>query len=203
MQTCCQPWYPTIGQGAHDGHGLSDSQRRPQATARTGHRPRWDWEENACGARPLATATMSGSQASSQPAKKRRVSQNQAAACLDSVAERLREEQNKRDEADINKYMDEHPESIIKIKSFVFALGDAALGDGQPAAPGDGQPAAPAAAAAPPPRPSHQILQVVLSSPPSSTSSAVSASPVPSFLRYVSSPPASSSSDIGTSECDA
>ena len=110
---------------------------------------------------------MSGSQASSQPAKKRRVSQNQAAACLDSVAERLREEQNKRDKAEINKYMDDHPESIIKIKSFVFALGDAALGDGQPAAPGDGQPAAPAAAAAPPPRPPHQILQVVLSSPPS------------------------------------
>ena len=47
MQTCCQPWYPAIGQGAHDGHGLSDSQRQPQATARTGHRPRWDWEENA------------------------------------------------------------------------------------------------------------------------------------------------------------
>ena len=23
------------------------SSRRPQATARTGHRPRWDWEENA------------------------------------------------------------------------------------------------------------------------------------------------------------
>ena len=146
---------------------INGGQRRPQATARTGHRPRWDWEENACGARPLATATMSGSQASSQPAKKRRVSQNQAAACLDSVAERLREEQNKRDKAEINKYMDDHPESIIKIKSFVFALGDAALGDGQPAAPGDGQPAAPAAAAAPPPRPSHQILQVVLSSPPS------------------------------------
>ena len=25
------------------GHGP----QRPQATARTGHRPRWDWEENA------------------------------------------------------------------------------------------------------------------------------------------------------------
>ena len=34
---------------------INGGQRRPQATARTGHRPRWDWEENACGARPLAT----------------------------------------------------------------------------------------------------------------------------------------------------
>ena len=26
---------------------INGGQRRPQATARTGHRPRWDWEENA------------------------------------------------------------------------------------------------------------------------------------------------------------